>query len=294
MRLPLNFRASAVSQRKAEMDNISGKRKFREAILLYKEPAEIFKNVAEISAFLLAGLWAVWLFHYQDRVLPAKVHLHIVAKSTLEVIGERGDLLAVRARVNVANNSKVQARILGAWFNMRAYAVADNHGGVPPESAEKQIRTQTGEEFIDLPRQATINDGEIINSGRLMQVEWWLEPDEEQAIEFVTFVPKKFDLVRLKCHFRVAKEFDKPDILSREWVVNKDGSIFLEFYVKDANGKRETYDPTKKGHRDLFKDNMPLIAYTTSYAVLWKEQMSLTASPSSISNNNHALRDRSR
>lgn len=195
-----------------------------------KRYVSLARDFAGIAAILLAGAWSIWLFIYQDRILPAKIHLHIVAYSALEVIGSNKDAIAVRARVRVLNNSNVQARILGAWFNLRAYSIAPATTKLASDTHVRQIQNQEGgegREFVDLPRKLEPTVGEIINSGRLLQPVWWLEPTEEHNIEFVTFVPKKYDLVSLRCTFRVIRGPEVPNKLIQEWSIGQDGAVAL-------------------------------------------------------------------
>jgi hypothetical protein len=208
------------------------------------------KDIFEILALIGAGSWSIWLFFYQDRILPKRAPLHISVDSELEVVGRSAELTAVKAVVTLMNDSSGSARFLGTCFTLTAYEVTANAASVAPQERMALVRSRLGE-FIDLPRMVLKSKGDIINSGRLVPSEnWYLDRGEKQRVEFITFVPRRYSLASLHCDVHVTK--DENWLASKNWKLGRDGGVTFDF------------SPRPSPHGSA------LFTYSEASAVLWE------------------------
>jgi hypothetical protein len=71
------------------------------------------KDLVQAVAFTAAGVWAIYNFWYRERYLPKTIDANVVVKSTLEKLGEKDGIVALRLSMVAENHGAAPARILG-------------------------------------------------------------------------------------------------------------------------------------------------------------------------------------
>jgi hypothetical protein len=236
-------------------------------------------QVATLLGLLAGGGWAVWTFIFQHSVLPARLPAHLNVDSKLEVLGRttgKPGLIAVKASVQVKNGSTMRACVVGSTFNMRAFHISPSFYRSIPQQVS--LIKQGNGDFVELPQTVILGAGDIVNSGRLFSPNGaWLEAGQEQMIEFVTFVPDEYGLVRLRSDLRVSKSRDSDtercysDKLDIDWEVSGDGLVTMRLSMIE-DGRRVAYDYRR--HKDHLKSYVPYHIISFSYAALNLEQKS--------------------
>ena len=219
-------------------------------------------------ALVAGGLWAIWLFFYQDRVVPSRIPPQLDVSSSLQVIGKRDNLLALKARVSMRNPSHTRVRVLGSWFNMFTYKVKAKK---TPELSKTDVEELRGPNyqahFIDFPRLAKMTGRTVVNSGRLLPPVWWFEPGEEYSQEFVTLVPSGSAIAELRCRFMIVR---KQGVLRPKWDIDKDGVTTFSLLVPgEVVNKFEAYDASNVRHLKLLGGYLPVGTRSVVYSVLW-------------------------
>jgi hypothetical protein len=78
----------------------------------------VTRDVVEIVAIVLAGIWAIYVFIYTDRIEPFQKPVAPVADATMTVEGAKGDLLAVRISQSIKNVGLGTLRVMGRSVNV--------------------------------------------------------------------------------------------------------------------------------------------------------------------------------
>jgi hypothetical protein len=71
------------------------------------------KDLVQAVAFTAAGVWAIYNFWYRERYLPRTIDSNVVVKASLEKLGEKEGMVAVRLSMVAENHGAAPARVLG-------------------------------------------------------------------------------------------------------------------------------------------------------------------------------------
>ncbi len=74
--------------------------------------ARIVRDVTQVVALTAAAFWAVYVFWYQASYVPAHEVPNVVMTSSLEIVAERDDFVALRAKVSAHNPGRARVRII--------------------------------------------------------------------------------------------------------------------------------------------------------------------------------------
>ena len=91
-----------------------GKRDHGEA----PHPTTILRDVVEVVAILAAGIWAFYVFAYENRIRPAMAKPEVEITASAQRLSERNGLVAVGVRTRLANIGTVKAHFLGVALNV--------------------------------------------------------------------------------------------------------------------------------------------------------------------------------
>ncbi len=91
-----------------------GKRDHGEA----PHPTTILRDVIEIVAILAAGIWAFYVFAYENRIKPAMAKPDINLTASVQRLSERNGLIAIGIHLRFANIGTVRAHFLGVAVNV--------------------------------------------------------------------------------------------------------------------------------------------------------------------------------
>lgn len=72
----------------------------------------LIRDVVEICALLAAGIWAIYVFIYTDRIQPFQKPLTLVVTNAVQPIGAKGNLLAVQLQESIRNDGQTDVRLL--------------------------------------------------------------------------------------------------------------------------------------------------------------------------------------
>jgi len=117
------------------------------------------KDLVQAVAFTAAGVWAIYNFWYRERYLPRTVDANVVVKSTLEKLGEKDGIVALRLSMVAENHGAAPARILGIsrWaFAQRVAAAPAKNGARPGVGGELEVG-----DFVEMD-QTLETKGELI------------------------------------------------------------------------------------------------------------------------------------
>jgi hypothetical protein len=76
------------------------------------------RDVVEIVAILAAGVWAFYVFAYENRIKPSWANPQVNFSASLQRLGERKGLIALRLHQRLHNLGTVPAHFLGVAINV--------------------------------------------------------------------------------------------------------------------------------------------------------------------------------
>jgi len=88
-----------------------------------REPGEsnaiaTIRDVVEIVAIIAAGVWAFYVFAYENRIKPSFAAPDVNATASMQKLSVRNGLIAVRLHIQLQNVGTVQARFLASALNV--------------------------------------------------------------------------------------------------------------------------------------------------------------------------------
>ncbi|MBV8638831.1 MAG: hypothetical protein JO322_12180 [Candidatus Eremiobacteraeota bacterium] len=83
------------------------------------------RDVVEIVAILAAGIWAFYVFAYENRIKPSMANPDIDVTASMQKISERNGLIAVSLHVQFRNIGTVRADLLAAAINVYGQRVLE-------------------------------------------------------------------------------------------------------------------------------------------------------------------------
>jgi hypothetical protein len=78
----------------------------------FGHPSAVIRDVVEIVAIILAGLWAIYTFIYVERIKPGFEEPRIVVTGSIARVGTRGNLMALRYQSTIHNTGTVPFSIV--------------------------------------------------------------------------------------------------------------------------------------------------------------------------------------
>ncbi|HVR47424.1 MAG TPA: hypothetical protein VMT95_12415 [Candidatus Binatia bacterium] len=81
-------------------------------------PIAIVRDVVEVVAIVAAGVWAFYVFAYENRIKPSLAGPDVNVAASMQRLGERHGLIAVGIRLQLHNIGTVRAHFLGMAVNV--------------------------------------------------------------------------------------------------------------------------------------------------------------------------------
>ncbi len=75
------------------------------------------RDIIEILAILAAGIWALYVFAYEQRIKPASEPPQLLLTGSLHRLGEHKGLVQIGFKGTVLNNGRTDASIIGVGFD---------------------------------------------------------------------------------------------------------------------------------------------------------------------------------
>jgi hypothetical protein len=167
------------------------------------------RDVVEIIAILAAGIWAFYVFVYENNFKPSHAPPSINVTASIDKLGTHNGLIAVRIRVELRNSSSVSVRILA-----NAVTVFGQHVALV---STKRLPLQTADEIElrafyrasqSVPVYSSARLGKAVDPSSRFDSE--LDPGDSSSEEDVFYIPDKaFDLLTLRVNVLYAREGTK-------------------------------------------------------------------------------------
>ncbi|HCJ66918.1 MAG TPA: hypothetical protein DHV62_06225 [Elusimicrobia bacterium] len=228
------------------------------------------------QSLVLTVVGGLTFYHYvlQAKILVPAMHSQIVLSVSLEEVGQKNSVTALRAKVKMHNRSKSKTWILASGYSVKGVNIEAIKNPSDDLAYAKEIETKI-KSHKHIPRYYREGSSKFICGGSLFDEGWWLEPDEEISSDFLIYVPnKKYDLIRLGIGINCAK--DKQFIHS-EWKIGKDGSMEIVTHKnnkfdenKPNHEKCEILDSDNPEHKNFIKKHGIAGTMTFSEIPLWK------------------------
>jgi hypothetical protein len=76
----------------------------------------IIRDIVEVAAIVIAGIWAFYVFAYENRIKPSLADPELNFVVTMDKVGQRGSLIGVRLHSEIHNTGTVRANIVGLSY----------------------------------------------------------------------------------------------------------------------------------------------------------------------------------
>jgi hypothetical protein len=169
----------------------------------------IVRDVVEVLAILIAGIWAFYTFAYENRIKPSFANPELNFVVTMERLSRHAGLIGVRLHTEIHNVGTVHANIVGLSYwvlgkrvelarHARAAIVSNGDATLSAFYTESAGTPVFGVAYVT--HMADLNSKE----------EMGLDPGNEIAHDAVFFVPAgRFDYLEAHLAARFTKE-DRP------------------------------------------------------------------------------------
>ncbi len=93
----------------------------------------IARDVVEVIAIVAAGIWAFYVFAYENRIKPSMADPDVNVTASIQRLGERNGLIAVGLHLRLQNIGTVTARFLGVAVNVYGQRIVAKLPYVAPQ-----------------------------------------------------------------------------------------------------------------------------------------------------------------
>jgi hypothetical protein len=93
----------------------------------------IVRDVVEVIAIVAAGIWAFYVFPYENRIKPSMADPDVNVTASIQRLGERNGLIAVGLHFRLQNIGSVTARFLGVAVNVYGQRIVASEPHVTPQ-----------------------------------------------------------------------------------------------------------------------------------------------------------------
>jgi hypothetical protein len=170
----------------------------------------VVRDLVEIFAILAAGVWAFYIFVYENRWLPAQQQPRLDFTATMQRLSRHDGLRAVRAEVRVRNVGTVKVQFL-------AFSITIVGSKVTVSREIRTARTQgalnTLEAYYAISGATPVYRTSYLThaANPAYSADLFLEPGEESDREVVTYAPVgKFDRLTLTISALYTKDSGLP------------------------------------------------------------------------------------
>ena len=171
----------------------------------------VVRDIVEIVAIVAAGVWAFYVFAYENRIKPAMASPEVDVKASMTRLSDRNGLIAVNLRLQLQNVSTVHAHFLGIAVNVYGERIVASSS--PQFERRGSSRYNFRGFFRAQPRVPVYGYAYVTNLGDpSSSQDTKLEPGDTVANDRTFYVPKgRFDLLTLGVQFPYTK-FDDATI----------------------------------------------------------------------------------
>ena len=185
------------------------------------------RDIVEIVAIVAAGIWAFYVFVYENRIVPSLAQPKVNFSASLQKVSQHDGLVGVRLEVSARNVGTVHAHFLAVATAVAGQNVQRITTSTQPAANDNSISYDA---FYRTSKAVPVYESGFVTSLGDPQTpkDFALEPGNEYVVENrVFYVPvHRFDLLRAYLVTRYTRYDDKP--ISTKLVVNKDGLPSLQ------------------------------------------------------------------
>jgi hypothetical protein len=180
------------------------------------------RDVVEIVAIVAAGIWAFYVFAYENRIRPSFAQPEVNVSASLQRLSEHNGLIGVGLRVDLRNVGPVHAHFLGLAVNVYGHRVIAATSTIPQD---REPLTYELRGFYRLGHRVPVYSWSYVTHLGNPQtgVDTELEPGTSIENYRVFYVPRgKFDLLTVRIDAPYTKlETTQPAHL----LVESDGNV---------------------------------------------------------------------
>jgi hypothetical protein len=190
---------------------------------------ETVSSAVQTLAIVLAGIWGVYTFVYEAKIAPGLAPPSMSVTSTLERVGQRGTLVAIRSTVTRTNVGQAEVRVLGLTYNVLGVRTRFGEASAPSAMPEQLPRSSTIAQarYYDEPEggEVILRHGVLFEGATVLPSERsGLNPSEAVSRDLIFYADTtKFDSIRFQVEVSYAKMSEPPVPLVFE--VRHDGRI---------------------------------------------------------------------
>jgi hypothetical protein len=91
------------------------------------------RDIVEVVAIVAAGIWAFYVFAYENRIKPSLADPNVDISATMRKLSERNGLIGVGLEVQFHNIGTVRAHFLGLAVNVYGQRIVGRASKNPPK-----------------------------------------------------------------------------------------------------------------------------------------------------------------
>lgn len=182
-----------------------------------RDRMESLNHLVQMLAIVGAGVWGIYTFIYQAKIVPRLAPPTLTVTSTLEKAGQRGDLIAIRSTVTRNNVGQTAIRLLGLTYDV--YGIKARFEKAPNQNPEFDqaigaVRSIGAARYYAEPPTGEL----ILYHGKLFQGATELpsqpsvlNPEESVSRDMIFYADRsRFDSIRFQVRLWYSKESDPP------------------------------------------------------------------------------------
>jgi hypothetical protein len=181
-----------------------------------KSSMETLNSAVQTLAIVLAGAWGVYTFVYEAKIAPGLAPPSVSVTSTLERVGQRGDLVAIRSTVTRTNVGQAEVRVLGLTYNVvgvrTRFGEAPAAGAMPEQLPRSSTIAQA--RYYDEPEggEVILRHGVLFEGAPALPSERSaLNPGEAVSRDLIFYAdPSRFDSIRFLVELSYARMSEPP------------------------------------------------------------------------------------
>jgi len=209
-------------------------------------------TVFPVVGAIIAGLWGVYTFIYQEQVKESEKTMHLVVEGKLKKVAEKNDLIGILVNIEVTNKSDLKVYVLADYYNIFGVTVESQIMSDEDYHEDVRDKLENNLSYFYLSREMKVKEHNLVFSGKILDSPhiWWLESEETITLEQIFFVNKKYDYLNMKV---VLSYCGSENVLDGRVNLNsKNSALEHEIYFSDSieeefAGKK--FDWNKEKHK---------------------------------------------
>lgn len=180
-----------------------------------KFSATTLNNAVQTLAIILAGAWGVYTFIYQAKVVPSLAPPTLSVSSSIERVGQKGNMVALRSTVTRSNVGQTGVRMLGLTYNIigikTQFAAAPEINPKFEQDLTQSSTTSAARYYDDLQqREVILRQGTLFKGATMLASSpSSLNPGETVSRDMIFYADTtRFDSIRFQVRLWYVKESD--------------------------------------------------------------------------------------